>query len=189
MSRMSLSPTATRRLFTATEVLSMVQAGILADDEAVELIEGELIEVPPQGPPHANVIRQLGSRLTRLYAHYAVSQGAPIDAGPTSLPEPDVAVTSASAAELMQRHPRGDEVVLAIEVAVSSHALDRSKASIYARAAVPVYWLVDIPARRIEVHEEPQPDGRYRVVRVLAGNDTVTPPGTSAAWTVDELLP
>ncbi|MDB4989702.1 MAG: hypothetical protein JWN04_4880 [Myxococcaceae bacterium] len=167
----------------------MVEAGILGPDEPLELIEGELIEVTPQGPPHANVIRQLGTRLTRLYTGLSVSQGAPIDAGPNSLPEPDIAVIDAPADELMRRHPRGDETVLAIEVAFSSHAFDRLKAGIYARAMVPVYWLVDIPARRIEVHEEPRADGRYRLVRILAGSDTLTPPKTSAVWTVDELLP
>lgn len=168
----------------------MVEAGILGENEPLELIEGELVEVTPQGPPHAGLVARLVGQLSALYGQsLSLRPALPLECGANSLPEPDLALIQGPAAEFMRRHPRGDEAVLVIEIARTSHALDRLKAGIYARAAVPVYWLVDIPARRIEVHEEPQPDGRYRSVRVLAGSDTVTPPGTSAAWTVDELLP
>jgi Uma2 family endonuclease len=170
--------------------MRMVEVGILREDERLELLEGELVEVTPQGPPHANVTAVLGSRLTRLYGEgYLVRQAAPLDAGSRSLPEPDVAVVRGSEREFMARHPRGRDTVLVIEVARTSQVIDRLKADIYARAQVSVYWLVDVAAQRVEVHEDPQPDGRYRLVRVLAGADTVTPPGSQVAWAVSELLP
>jgi Uma2 family endonuclease len=187
---MSLAAQFPHRLFTSEEVLRMVEVGILREDEPLELLEGELIEVTPQGPPHANVAALLGTLLARLYqADFTVRQSAPLEAGHTSLPEPDVAVVRGSLREFMTRHPKGEDTVLVIEVARTSHAIDRLKVSIYARAKVPVYWLVDVTARRVEVHEDPQPDGRFRLVRVLAEDDKVTPPGTQAAWTVAELMP
>jgi Uma2 family endonuclease len=54
---------------------------------------------------------------------------------------------------------------------------------------VPVYWLIDVPARRIEVHTNPQPNGSYALVTIVKPGDSLTPPGTSAVWTLDALLP
>ena len=54
---------------------------------------------------------------------------------------------------------------------------------------MPTYWLVDVQAERVEVYEGPQPDGTYRAVRQLSGDDTLTAPGTAAAWPVRELFP
>jgi Uma2 family endonuclease len=178
------------RLFTGMEVLAMVEAGILGEDEPLELIDGELLEVTPQGPPHAGVVVELLGRFSRLYGErFSIRPAVPLECGARSLPEPDIAVVPASGNEFMRRHPRGNEALLVIEVARTSHALDRQKAAIYARAAVPSYWIIDLVGRRVEVHEGPQPDGSYALVRIVAGSDTVTPPGTSAVWTVDELLP
>src|SRR5687768_2449561 len=94
------------RLFTRDEVLRMVEVGILGENEPLELLEGELIEVTPQGPPHANVTAVLGSRLARLYGPgFTVRQSAPIDAGERSLPEPDVAVARGDDRAFGTRHP------------------------------------------------------------------------------------
>lgn len=178
------------RRFTRDEVLRMVEVGILRDREPLQLLDGELVEMSPQDPAHASTASLLGERLRDVYRDRCnVRQAAPINAGENSLPEPDVAVVSGSARDFVRRHPRGDETVLVVEVSRTSRALHRVKAAIYARSGVPVYWLVDVVNRRIEVHEEPQPDGRYRLVRVLSGSDTLAPPSTTVLWTVAELLP
>lgn len=186
---MSLSHTAPHRLFTAAEVLSMVEAGILGEDEPFELLDGDLVEVTRQGPPHAGLVAELVNRLSALTGPaLSLRPALPLECGAKSLPEPDLALVTGTSAEFRRRHPRGDEAILVIEIARTSLALDRFKASIYAGASVPVYWLINLSSSRIEVHEQPLPDGQYGLVRVLGGKETVTVPGTSITWSVDELL-
>jgi Uma2 family endonuclease len=179
---------AVERTFSPREVLRMVEAGILAPDEPVELLEGRLVLVSPQGPAHASVIGALAERLRSAHGTgFAVREEKPLELR-DSLPEPDLAVVRGAQLDYASRHPGGADTVLVVEVAVTSQELDHEKASVYARAAVPVLWLLDIPARRLEVHTDPQPDGRYRLVAVLGDDDVVAPPGTSARWKVRELL-
>ena len=80
-------------------------------------------------------------------------------------------------------------LMLVIEAAQTSLAVDRFKASTYARANVRTYWLLDLNSGRLEVHEQPQSDGRYKLVRVLAGDDEVDLPETAVRWRVRDLLP
>jgi Uma2 family endonuclease len=177
------------RTFTPRDVTRMVEAGILAEDEPVELLEGRLLVVSPQGPAHASVVGVIAERLRAAYgAGNIVREEKPIELA-DSLPEPDVAVVRGSQIDYGSRHPGARDVVLAVEVAVTSQAVDRDKTRIYARAMVPVIWLVDVPARRIEVYEDPQSDGRYRVVHVLGAEDAITPPGIEVEWKVVDLLP
>lgn len=177
------------RRFTVDEVLRMIEAGILGEDEPLELIDGELIYVSPQGPPHASLTAFLNDRLSASYRSHGVTRVAsPIVAGDASLPEPDVAVAKGRHVDYSARHPRGDECLLAVEVAYTSHSADHAKAAVYAAAGVPVYWLVDLPARRLEVYGEPRPDGRYALVRVLAGDDRVPLPGLDVTWRVGDLF-
>jgi Uma2 family endonuclease len=130
----------------------------------------------------------VSDRLRAAYAQgHAVREEKPIEL-PDSLPEPDVAVVTGSQLDYAWRHPSPSEVVLAVEIAVTSQAFDRDKACIYARAGVAAVWLLDVPARRLEVHGEPQPDGQYRVVRVLEEDDVVVAPGLSVVWRVRDLL-
>jgi Uma2 family endonuclease len=180
----------TTRRFTVDEVLAMVEAGILHEDEPLELIEGELIMVPPQGPPHAGTATRLRDRLIAAYGTgHVVREDKPMIAGADSLPEPDIGVFHGTHDEFTRRHPRGDEAVLVMELARTSLVLDRYKAGPYARAGVPVYWLLDMKARRLEVHTEPHADGRYAVVHVLAEQDEVALPGLAIGWQVSSLLP
>ncbi len=122
------------RSFTSREVIRMVEAGILAPDEPVELLEGRLVIVSPQGPPHASLVAMLADRLRAAYcAGYAVREEKPLDLV-DSLPEPDVAVVRGSQADYAARHPHASDVVLAIEASLTSQSLDREKTLIYARA-------------------------------------------------------
>ncbi|HEY3815517.1 MAG TPA: Uma2 family endonuclease [Polyangiaceae bacterium] len=179
---------APERPLSPQDVLRMVEAGILRPDEPVELLKGRLLLVSPQGPPHASVVGALAEALRAAYgAGHAVREEKPLHL-PDSLPEPDIAVVRGAQLDYVARHPGGADAVLVVEVAVTSQALDHDKARIYARAAVPVLWLLDIPARRLEVHLEPQTDGRYRVVQILGDEDEVTPPGTGSRLAVRAFL-
>ena len=166
----------------------MVDAGILRPDEPVELLEGRLVLVSPQGPSHASVVGVLAERLRAAYgAGFAIREEKPVELA-TSLPEPDVAVVRGAQRDYLARHPGGADTVLVVEVAVTSQEIDREKTRLYAEAGVPVVWLLDVPGRRIEVHTDPQPGGRYRLVQVLADDDVVTAPGVAARWSLRQLL-
>jgi Uma2 family endonuclease len=134
----------------------MVATGAL-EDQPVELLEGLLAEMSPQGASHATTIVRLTRHLGSARAWLAVQ--LPLEAKPRSEPEPDLALTDAEPS--FDHHFR--TAVLAVEVAVTSHKKDReTKAPVYARAGVPTYWLVDVPAEAIEVRTEPGPDGYGR---------------------------
>lgn len=176
-----------RRRFTADEVLRMVEAGILGEDEPVELIDGELITVSPQGPRHRALTVKIHQVLEQAFgAGHHVQDHSPIAAGPDSLPEPDVAVVRGAIDDWMDRHPGGADVPLVVEISVTSHKEDRSKAMVYARAGVETYWQLDVPARRLHVHTDPV-QGEYRTTRLATDEDEVGIAGTRIA--VCDLLP
>jgi len=123
------------RRFTSEEILRMVEGGILDEDEHLELLEGELIVVSPQNPQHA----ALAAKLQQLVAVVAppdthLRLHSPIAAGPESLPEPDLALVRGRAEDFLDHHPRGEDVLLVVEIAVTSQAADRLKVRIYGKA-------------------------------------------------------
>jgi Uma2 family endonuclease len=178
-----------RRRFTAAEVLRMVEGGILGEDEPVELLEGELVVTPPEGPSHAAVVSDLAGRLAAAYQPGChVRAQCPLAGARDSLPEPDLAVVRGNPRDYVEAHPAGGNVVLVVEVARTSQAIDRRKVRIYAQIAVPVYWLLDLAARRLEVRSDP--DGEdYRSTRLLGEGEPVGLPGVDASWIVASLLP
>jgi Uma2 family endonuclease len=177
-----------RHAFTVDELERMVATGVLAADAHVELLEGDLVEMSPQGPEHAARHTGLRDRLIAAYAELGhVRDQCPLFAGPLSLPEPDLAVVLGPALDYIDAHPHGTDTLLVIEVAVSSQRLDRAKAITYACAGVPAYWVVDLVARTIEIHHEPTPDG-YRHHRVLGPDEELELPGLDARWRVGSLL-
>lgn len=134
----------------------MVATGAL-EGLPVELLEGLLVEVSPEGPEHASVISRLTSFLAS--ARGCLSVQLPLETRWGSLPEPDLMLTESKRSR--HRHPR--TALLVVEVSVSSHKQDReTKANMYAWAPVPLYWLVDVPAKTVEVRTEPGPDGYGR---------------------------
>jgi Uma2 family endonuclease len=177
-----------RRLFSAAEVLRMVDEGILADDEPVELLEGELLVTPPQGPSHAAVVSDLDERLAGAYRPGChVRAQCPLGGAVDSLPEPDLAVVRGKPRDYLASHPKGDQIVLVVEVARTSQAFDRRKVRVYAKIGVPVYWLVDLEGRRLEVRSTPDGDD-YRVTRILREGESAALPEIAIAWEVGSLL-
>ncbi len=134
----------------------MVATGAL-EGEKVELLEGLLVAVSPHSPEHARVIEELTARLASARARLRVQ--LPLEPRPGSEPEPDLALMEQPPPP--HEHPR--TLLLAVEVAVSSHRMDRGiKAGLYAGAGVPTYWLVDVPGRAVEVRTDSGPDGYSR---------------------------
>lgn len=179
----------TRHRFTADELHRMVEAGVLDEDAPIELLDGELVTMSPQGPRHSRLAVVIHDLLARaLGPGIHVQDHSPIDAGPWSLPEPDVAVVRGDARALLDRHPRPDELVVVIEISVTSQSVDRAKAELYARAGVARYWNVDVSARTLRDHAEPDPvTAEYRRVTVLGEDDGVALEGS--ALRVADLLP
>jgi Uma2 family endonuclease len=178
------------RHFTADEVQRMLEAGILSEDEPLELLEGELVFVSPQDPKHVVATEKIRRELERVAgAHLHTRMHSPIAAGPDSLPEPDVALVKGAIGDFAARHPAGSDLVLAVEVAHTSQSGDRAKAGIYARAGVPIYWAVDLAARHEEVRSEPLPDGSHGRLETYTEDDRIPVPGTDAAVALRNLLP
>jgi Uma2 family endonuclease len=136
-----------------TEFERMVELGMFID-EKVELLRGAIIEVSPHGPPHASALDRLAyhpALLPLVTSGRARIRGQmPFAATDDSEPEPDLALVPPG--EYDQAHP--STAFLVVEVADSSTKIDRVKAEIYAEAAVPEYWVVDIQKGLIEVHTE-----------------------------------
>jgi Uma2 family endonuclease len=144
---------------------TLVAAGLL-EDCRVELLSGTLVDMTPQGPLHADVVRRLASRLIRdLTEIVQVRVQSPLAISDDSEPEPDIAVVPA--ADYRTAHP--STALLVIEVADTSLQKDRGiKAALYATSGVPEFWLVNLAARNVEIHRRPVA-GRYEeVVRVDA---------------------
>lgn len=167
----------------------MVAAGILGEDDRVELIEGELLVMTPQEPLHASTVHRLTERLFAVYGgRFGIRVQLPLVASDVSLPEPDLAVVRGDAHAFERRHPSGSEAVLVIEVSSSSERRDLRKVGVYAKAGVPVYWRVCVDSRRLELFEGPRTDGIYSSARVLDEGDEVALPEANVRWKVAELL-
>ena len=178
-----------RRRFSADDVMRMLEAGVLRESDPVELIDGELIEMSPQGPLHRSRTVRVHQALEAAFGEgFHVQDHSPIAAGPDSLPEPDVAVIRGDVDAFADRHPAGPDVAMVVEISVTTQAYDRAKASLYARAGVPTYWNLDLVGRRLFVYGDLRSDlGEYSRVTTLVAGDTVT--AGSANIAVSELLP
>jgi Uma2 family endonuclease len=186
-----LLPTQTeRRHFTADEVERMVDVGILSEDEPLELLEGELVVVTPQNPLHAALTERIRRLVEKAHGRGAHARThSPLAAGLASLPEPDVGLYRGEVEDYLDHHPTGHDALLVVEIATTSRLVDRAKARIYALAGVPVYWLVDVPNRRVEVRTEPRETGEYALTQVLEPPQQLEVPGSGTAIAVASLLP
>jgi len=167
-----------RHLVTAQEYLRMGETGVFAPDARLELIEGEIFEMAPIGPPHAAAVRTLTERMyQRAGKRATVSVQAPLIAGQLSVPEPDLALLKPRSDKYATAHPGRADVILVIEVADTTLRADlETKVPLYACAGVPEVWVVAVGERAIYVFREPGING-YRKSVVAKGEDQLTPLG------------
>lgn len=172
---------------TVDDLEAMVSAGILGEDDRVELLDGVLVEMSPQSPGQAEAVRRLNMLLAPVAAAVGlvVSPHCPLNVGsPISQPEPDLAVVPPGG---WDAYPA--QALLVIEVSVTSRAVDLGrKAAIYAAAGIHEYWVLDLADRRLVVHREPLED-RYEDVAVLNDADFVRAAALPLSVAVAELLP
>jgi len=140
----------------------MGEVGILGPELRTELIDGEIIEMPPIGHPHAGTVKYLANRLKETVGRRAVlSVQDPVWLDDYSEPLPDIALLRPRADDYRSAHPGPDDCLLVVEVADSSLAYDRDvKLPRYARAGISEVWLVDLAGRRLLIHRRPDA-GRY----------------------------
>ncbi len=165
-----------KRLFTVSEYHSLADAGILTEDDRVELIEGEIFQMAAIGNRHAGCVNRLNRLLGRAAgdrALVAVQNPVLLDGG--SEMEPDISVLEPRADDYSTSHPTPVDIHLLIEVADTSARFDRfRKLPVFARNGIPEVWLVDLTAGRIEVYRNPTAAGYRSTLQVSAG-ETVSP--------------
>ncbi len=154
-----------RHRLSVEDYYRMAEVGILAPDARVELIDGEIIDMVPPGSSHAAVVDRLTKILVTAMGDRAIVRVQnPVRLGRYSAPQPDVALLRYREDFYDERLPNAPEVLLVIEVAVTSLRYDRyTKGRLYAAHGVPEFWLVDVSGRRLVRHRAPE-QGRYTVV-------------------------
>jgi Uma2 family endonuclease len=161
---------------TVEQYEAMVAAGVLTKRDRVHLINGYLVAKMTQKPPHVTADDLLGAELTRNVRsdRYYIRPAKPIRLpARASEPEPDRCVVRGTARDYEQRHPGPDDIALVAEVADSSLPQDRKLAEeVYGPAGIPVYWIVDLVHRQVEVYTDPGPEG-YRSRAVFAEGQSV----------------
>lgn len=161
-----------RHRFTVDEYYKLAEAGILTENDRVELIEGDIVEMTPIGIRHAVTVDRGNDALrTALGGRARVRVQNPIHLADDTEPQPDLTVCAPR--EYADSHPTPADIFVLVEIADSEVRRDRAKLLVYARASVRELWLVDLTTDTIEVHREPAPDG-YRLVRRVLRGETLT---------------
>jgi Uma2 family endonuclease len=179
-----------RHSFSVEDYHAMVEAGVLKEDERVELIEGEIIEMSPIGKLHASCVKRLMALFFRRIGEQAtISVQDPVQASSFSEPQPDVALLKYREDFYAARHPRPKDILLVIEVADSTIDYDREvKMPLYARARIPQAVLVDLSSDVVEVYAKPV-RGKYTQAQTLKrGQSLKIQKLPNMKLTVDEIL-
>ena len=165
-----------RRLLTLDEYHTIGAAGVLKEDDRIELIEGEMIEMAPIRSRHLAKVTRLARLLSQCVGNQAIiSVQNPIALPPHNEPQPDLALLTPRADDYEGKLPGADDTLLVIEVADTTLAYDRdAKMPIYARHGFAEAWLVDIQGRSLSILLEPGEKG-YRRLLTPSRNETITP--------------
>lgn len=177
--------------FTVKDYHRMAEAGIFQEDDRVELLEGEIVEMPPIGPGHASGVNRLLNSFLPLQGERKAIVGIqdPIHLGEHSEPQPDMALLQPRPDFYAQRHPLPQDVWLVVEVMESSADYDRAvKVPLYARFSIRETWLVDRDARLIEVYRNPTPPGYQSVQRFPPGQHVSPQAFPELRLAVDDIL-
>ena len=177
----TVTPPPRTRRWTRAEYERLAALGVFQPGERLELLDGVLVLREPQGSRHAGTIRRVLAALRRAFGDaWQIDSQLPIALDADSEPEPDAAVVPRDPADYRDAHP--SRAALIVEVAEASYRIDREyKASLYARAGIADYWIIDLVHATVEIHRDPEasPDTlhgwRYRSVVTLRPPATIAP--------------
>jgi Uma2 family endonuclease len=182
--------------WTRLEYERLVDLGAFLPGDRLELVGGNLLVREPQGGPHFTVVGLVEDALRVAFGPgWTVRAQGPVALDDDSEPEPDIAVVPGSRRDHFRAHP--SRPVLIVEVADSTLRFDRNaKASLYARAGIEDYWVVNLVDQVLEVRRDPVPapnaryGHRYSTTIMLHGGEHVTPlAAPHATIPVSDLLP
>ena len=186
------------RRFTLDEYHRLIEIGFFDEDERVELLEGILVYMSPNYPPHIRTV----IRLQRVFAAFFAREDVEVRMqGPVSIPEmmtepePDLVISRESGADLDERHPYPADILVLMEVSDSSLSYDRTrKRAIYAQAGITEFWIWNLVDSSLEVYRDPHTssarDALYQTKLTYRRGDSVAPlafPDFEVA--VDDVLP
>ncbi len=141
--------------FSVEKYHEMIATGVLTEDDNVELLEGWIAPMMSKNPPHEVALDLVDEQLTNLLPKgWRLREQSAISTE-DSEPEPDFAIVQGSARDYIDKHPGPGDVALVVEIADSSLQRDRTKRRLYARAGIPVYWILNLRDRQLEVYASP----------------------------------
>lgn len=184
------------RRWTRAEYGRLIEMGVFQSGERLELLAGNLVVREPQGDPHTLAVELVNEALRTAFGReWRVRVQLPIALDQESEPEPDISVAPGRARD--RREAKPSRLALIAEIAESSLTLDREyKGSLYAKARVPDYWIVNLVDRVLEVYRDPMPDASasyewsYRSVQSLSAAEHVSPlAAPTARIPIADLLP
>ena len=152
----------TLRRWTVQEYDAMLKNSILTERDRVELVNGQIIEMSPQNPPHAAATNRATNLCNTLFTGLAlIRTQTPVVLNDNSQPEPDIAVVRRDDKEYSHRHPTADDTLLIIEVLDETIYFDlNEKALAYAKSSIEDYWIIDVRRRQVHILRQPV-DGVY----------------------------
>ncbi len=149
-----------RHRFSAEDFHKMAEAGILGEDDRVELLRGEVVELSPVGKRHAYVVNTLVDLLSPLRDRAVLSVQNPLGLFPDTEVYPDLALLRPPRTRYRDRLPEAKDVLLVVEVAETSLDHDlKVKLPLYAKAGIPEVWVVDLVREKVHVFRKPQGEG------------------------------
>lgn len=171
---MAIEPT--RLLFDVDDYHALGRIGFFGNDRRLELIDGEILEMTPIGPEHANCVRRLNALFSsRLGGRAVIDAQGPVRLGNLSEPQPDLTLLEPPLHRYDHRHAMADDVLLVVEVSDTTLRFDRKvKAPLYARQRLGELWVIDLNAGVVEVHRQPSAEG-YRTVERHGRGDVIVP--------------
>ena len=178
-----------KRLLTTEAYHLMIEAGILTEDDKVELLNGEIIEMSPIKNPHKGIVNWFTNYLSQLLAGKAViSPQNPIKLGDYSEPEPDITLCKFDKNFYRDKDTTVEDIIVVIEVADSTLYKDREiKLPIYAENGIPAYWIVNLPDEQVEMYSNPM--GKLYKSRELAvKGDMLNIPGFDLQIAVEDIF-
>ena len=163
-----------RKLFTVDDYYKMAEVGILAPEDRIELIHGEIIQMGPIKSFHASVVDNLHELLLFLLREKTIIRGQnPLRIDNYSEPEPDLSIVHFYTHKYRHQHPQPEDVHFLIEVADTTLQKDRKlKLPLYAEAGIPEVWIVNLKNNSVEVYTNPL-DGAYQEMKTLRNGEVL----------------